>query len=38
MQRILVVEDEVAIADTLLFALTGDGFGAQRVTLARHPR
>ncbi|HWL61182.1 MAG TPA: two-component system response regulator CreB [Steroidobacteraceae bacterium] len=35
MHRILVVEDEVAIADTLLFALTGDGFTAQRVTLAR---
>ncbi|MDQ2639782.1 MAG: two-component system response regulator CreB [Pseudomonadota bacterium] len=35
MHRILIVEDEVAIADTLLFALTGDGFTAQRVTLAR---
>lgn len=35
MQRILVVEDEVAIADTLLFALTGDGFTARHVTLAR---
>lgn len=35
MHRILLVEDEVAIADTLLFALNGDGFQAHRVTLAR---
>jgi two-component system catabolic regulation response regulator CreB len=35
MQRILVVEDEVAIADTLLFALNADGFAARRVALAR---
>lgn len=34
MRQILVVEDEVAIADTLLFALGGDGFGARRVALA----
>jgi two-component system catabolic regulation response regulator CreB len=34
MPRILVVEDEVAIADTLLFALASDGFAAQRVALA----
>jgi two-component system catabolic regulation response regulator CreB len=34
MPQILVVEDEVAIADTLLFALTSDGFAAQRVALA----
>jgi two-component system, OmpR family, catabolic regulation response regulator CreB len=34
MARILIVEDEVAIADTLLFALTGEGFAAQRVALA----
>jgi len=32
--QILVVEDEVAIADTLLYALTGEGFGARRVALA----
>ncbi len=35
MPQILVVEDEVAIADTLLFALQADGFAAQRVSLAR---
>jgi two-component system catabolic regulation response regulator CreB len=35
MPQILVVEDEVAIADTLLFALQADGFGARRVALAR---
>jgi two-component system catabolic regulation response regulator CreB len=35
MPRILVVEDEVAIADTLLFALTSEGFEARRVALAR---
>ncbi|HUG73046.1 MAG TPA: two-component system response regulator CreB [Steroidobacteraceae bacterium] len=34
MRQILVVEDEVAIADTLLFALTSEGFAAQRVALA----
>jgi len=34
MPQILIVEDEVAIADTLLFALTSEGFGAQRVALA----
>jgi two-component system, OmpR family, catabolic regulation response regulator CreB len=35
MRQILIVEDEVAIADTLLFALGSDGFAAQRVPLAR---
>lgn len=34
MARILIVEDELAIADTLLFALGSDGHAAQRVTLA----
>jgi two-component system catabolic regulation response regulator CreB len=34
MRQILVVEYEVAIADTLLFALTSDGFAARRVALA----
>jgi two-component system catabolic regulation response regulator CreB len=34
MRQILVVEDEIAIADTLLFALAGEGFGARRVALA----
>jgi two-component system, OmpR family, catabolic regulation response regulator CreB len=34
MPQILIVEDEVAIADTLLFALSSEGFGAQRVSLA----
>jgi two-component system, OmpR family, catabolic regulation response regulator CreB len=34
MPLILIVEDEVAIADALLFALTSEGFGAQRVALA----
>lgn len=34
MARILVVEDEVAIADTLLFALGGEGFTARRAALA----
>jgi len=33
-QQILVVEDEVAIADTLLYALTGEGFAARRVAVA----
>jgi len=32
--QILVVEDEVAIADTLLFALAGEGFAARHVALA----
>jgi two-component system catabolic regulation response regulator CreB len=32
--QILVVEDEVAIADTLLYALNGEGFAARRVALA----
>jgi two-component system catabolic regulation response regulator CreB len=34
MRQVLVVEDEVAIADTLLFALSSEGFGARRVALA----
>ena len=34
MRQILVVEDEVAIADTLLFALAGEGFGTRHVVLA----
>jgi two-component system, OmpR family, catabolic regulation response regulator CreB len=34
MPQILVVEDEVAIADTLLFALTREGFAVRHVTLA----
>lgn len=34
MRQILLVEDEVAIADTLLFALASEGFGARRVALA----
>jgi two-component system catabolic regulation response regulator CreB len=34
MHRILVVEDELAIADTLLFALRSEGFAAQHVSLA----
>jgi len=34
MRQILVVEDEVAIADTLLFALTSDGLAVRRVALA----
>lgn len=33
-RQILVVEDEVAIADTLLFALGSEGFAARRVALA----
>jgi two-component system, OmpR family, catabolic regulation response regulator CreB len=32
---ILVVEDEIAIADTLLFALQAEGFGSRRVSLAQ---
>jgi two-component system, OmpR family, catabolic regulation response regulator CreB len=35
MPSILIVEDEVAIADTLLFALQGEGFSARHVPLAR---
>lgn len=35
MPRILLVEDEVAIADTLQFALASDGFDVRRVSLAR---
>src|SRR5688572_1301425 len=35
MRQILVVEDEVAIADALLFALGSEGFGTQRVAVAR---
>lgn len=35
MRQVLIIEDEVAIADTLLFALTSEGFGARRVALAR---
>ncbi len=34
MRQILVVEDEVAIADTLLFALGSEGFGVRHVALA----
>jgi two-component system, OmpR family, catabolic regulation response regulator CreB len=34
MRQILVVEDEVAIADALLFALGQEGFAARRVALA----
>lgn len=33
--RILVVEDEAAIADTLLYALRSEGFGAEHVVLGR---
>jgi two-component system, OmpR family, catabolic regulation response regulator CreB len=35
MPSILIVEDEIAIAETLLFALQGEGFGARRVALAQ---
>jgi two-component system, OmpR family, catabolic regulation response regulator CreB len=35
MPSILIVEDEIAIADTLLFALQGEGFGARHVSLAQ---
>ncbi|HMA10235.1 MAG TPA: two-component system response regulator CreB [Steroidobacteraceae bacterium] len=35
MPTILIVEDEIAIADTLLFALQQEGFGARRVSLAQ---
>jgi two-component system catabolic regulation response regulator CreB len=35
MRQVLIIEDEVAIADTLLFALSSEGFGARRVALAR---
>jgi two-component system catabolic regulation response regulator CreB len=34
MPQILIVEDEVAIADTLLFALNSNGFAARHVSLA----
>ena len=34
MQHILIVEDEAAIADTLLFALQGEGFRTSWVSLA----
>jgi two-component system, OmpR family, catabolic regulation response regulator CreB len=34
MRQLLIVEDEVAIADTLLFALSAEGFGVRRVALA----
>lgn len=33
--RVLVVEDEPAIADTLLYALRSEGFGAESATLGR---
>jgi two-component system, OmpR family, catabolic regulation response regulator CreB len=35
MPSILIVEDEIAIADTLLIALQGEGFGAHHVSLAQ---
>ena len=35
MPSILIVEDEIAIADTLLIALQGEGFAAQHLTLAQ---
>jgi two-component system catabolic regulation response regulator CreB len=35
MRAVLIVEDEVAIADTLVFALATDGFRARHVVLAR---
>jgi two-component system, OmpR family, catabolic regulation response regulator CreB len=35
MPSILIVEDEIAIAETLLFALQGEGFGARHVLLAQ---
>lgn len=34
MRQILLVEDELAIADTLVFALAGDGFATRHVVLA----
>lgn len=34
MRQVLIVEDEVAIADTLLFALASEGFASRRVALA----
>jgi two-component system catabolic regulation response regulator CreB len=34
--RILIVEDEAAIADTLLYALHSDGFDAEHVALGRN--
>lgn len=33
MRQVLLVEDEVAIADTLVFALNGDGYSARHVVL-----
>ena len=36
MPHLLLVEDEQAIADTVLYAMTGDGITAQHVTLARN--
>jgi two-component system, OmpR family, catabolic regulation response regulator CreB len=38
MPQILIVEDEVAIADALLFALNGNGFTARHVSLLRRDR
>lgn len=35
MQQVLIVEDEVAIADTLLFALGSEGFAVRHVAVAR---
>lgn len=35
MRAVLIVEDEVAIADTLVFALASDGLRARHVVLAR---
>jgi len=35
MPKILIVEDEIAIADALQFALQADGFATQHVVLAR---
>jgi hypothetical protein len=36
--RILLLEDEQTIADTLLFALRRKGFDVHHVPLARNPR
>src|SRR6478736_2269586 len=38
MPRILIVEDEIAIAEALQFALQADGFATQHVALAREAR
>ena len=35
MPHILIVEDEAAIADTLIFALQGEGFTTTWLALAR---